>query len=153
MVKYMQPLNNILKKFISDYGLEAGLTLTTIKNQWIRLVGHTIAAHTSPDIIKGKTIFVTVDTPQWMHHLSFYKQEICEKLKPYKVTEVRFKLGKLPVGDSFRKRADAEQEVNNITLSEEDSRYIENTIRSIKDNELKERFRLLLTNALSRKKR
>ncbi len=149
----MQRAGNILKKFINDYGLEAGLTLTIIKNQWIKLVGQTIATHTFPDIIKGNTIFIIVDTPQWMHHLSFYKQDICEKLKPYKVTEIRFKLGRLPVEDSFRKRVDIKQEINNISLTEEDSRYIENTLRSIKDNELKERFRMLLTNALKHKRK
>jgi hypothetical protein len=149
----MQRVGNILKKFINDFGLETGLTLTTIKNQWIELVGQTIATHTSPDIIKGKTIFIIVDTPQWMHHLSFYKQDICEKLKPYKVTEIRFKLGKLRVEDSFRKRAGIKQEINNISLTEEDSRYIENTVRGIKDNELKEKFRALISHALRNEKR
>jgi len=149
----MYPLTSILNKFIKDYGLEAGLTLNKIRNQWAGLVGHTIAMHTSPDIIKGNTIFIAVDTPQWMHHLSFYKQEICEKLKPYKITEVRFKLGKLPAGDSSQKREDAGRKADNVSLTEEDSRFIENTLRSIKDNELKEKFRVLLTDALSRTKR
>ncbi len=149
----MQRAGNILKKFTKEYGLEGGLTLQAIKNQWEHLVGQTIALHTSPDIIKGKILTLVVDTPQWMHHLSFYKQDICEKLKPYKVTEIRFKLGRLPVEDSFRKRVDIKQEINNISLTEEDSRYIENTLRSIKDNELKERFRMLLTNALKHKRK
>jgi hypothetical protein len=149
----MQRVGNILKKFINDFGLETGLTLTTIKNQWIKLVGQTIATHTSPDIIKGKTIFIIVDTPQWMHHLSFYKEDICEKLKPFKVTEIKFKLGRLPVEDSFRKREDVKRKANTIPLTEEDSLFIENTIRSIEDNELKGKFRALLTNSLKHKKK
>lgn len=141
----MQRVGSILKKFVSDYGLESGLTLTAIKNQWIGIVGHTIALHTSPDVIKGKTIFITVDTPHWMHHMGFYKQDILEKLKPYKIDGVRFKLGKLP------ERAVVEQAISDILLTEEDSRYIESTVKSIKDSELKERFRRLLTNALRKK--
>lgn len=144
----MQSLDKILRKFIKDYGLETGLTLTTIRRQWEKLVGQTIASHTCPEEIKGKIIFVTVDTPQWMHHLGFFKQEMCEKLKPYKVTEVRFKLGRL------LKTEDSGEDIKkSIPLTEEDSRYIENTLECIKDSELKEKFRILITDALSHKRR
>ncbi|MEE8330023.1 MAG: DUF721 domain-containing protein [Thermodesulfovibrionia bacterium] len=143
----MQPLSNILKKFVKDYGLDSGITLNIIKNQWIKLVGQNIALHTSPDLIKGNTLFINVDTPQWMHHLSFFKQDICQKLNPYRITEVRFKLGKLP------EAANISKEINSVSLSEEDLRYIENTVRSIKDDELKERFRVLLANTLTLKDR
>ncbi|MEF9475341.1 MAG: DUF721 domain-containing protein [Candidatus Mariimomonas ferrooxydans] len=143
----MQRAGSILKKFINNYGLEAGLTLTRIKNQWIKLVGQNIAIHTSPDLIKGNTLFINVDTPQWMHHLSFFKQDICQKLNPYRITEVRFKLGKLPEAVNISK------EINSVSLSEEDLLYIENTVRSVKDDELKERFRGLLANALTLKDR
>ncbi len=148
----MQRAGSILKKFIRDYGLEAGLTISIIKNQWVNLVGKTIAVHTFPDIMKGNTVFIVVDTPQWMHHLSFYRQDICEKLKPYKVREVRFRLGKLPLEDSFRKKADIRTVINSLPLTDEDSRYIENTIRSLKDKELQQRFRQLLANALTKKR-
>lgn len=149
----MQRAGSILKKFLHNYGLETGLTLATIKNQWLKLVGQTIAIHTSPDLIKGNTLFINVDTPQWMHHLSFFKQDLCHKLKPYKITEVRFKLGKLPVGDSFRKAVNISKEVNSVSLSEEDLRYIENTVRSVKDDGLKEKFRVLLASTLTLKNR
>jgi len=134
----MQRVGGILKGFVKDYGLETGLTLVRIKDQWTNLVGLTIALHTSPDIVKGKTIFILVDTPQWMHHLSFYKQEILEKLKDYKIENIRFKLGRIP------ERADVKQEIPTISLSDEDFRYIEDTIKDIRDDELKEKFRKLL---------
>ncbi len=143
----MQRAGSILKKFLHNYGLETGLTLATIKNQWLKLVGQTIAIHTSPDLIKGNTLFINVDTPQWMHHLSFFKQDLCHKLKPYRITEVRFKLGKLPEAVNISK------EVNNVSLSEEDLRYIENTVRSVKDDGLKEKFRILLASTLTLKNR
>lgn len=134
----MQRIGNIIKGFIKDYSLEGGLTFQKLKNQWPNLVGQTIASHALPDIIKGKTIFITVDTPQWMHHLNFYKQEILEKLKDYKIENVRFKIGKLP------ERIDTKQEINSFSLNAEDFKYIEDTIKDIRDEELKERFRKLL---------
>ena len=144
----MQRVGGILKRFVKDYGLETGLHLAGIKTQWQKLVGQTLAAHTSPDIIKGKTIFINVDTPQWMHHLSFYKQEMLEKLKNYGIENVRLKLGRL--NESC---ADEIKTSNAYQLTEEDAKYIEDTIQNLKNDELKEKFRRLLSDALRHEKR
>lgn len=143
----MHRVGGILKRFISEYGLESGLTLEKIRNHWLKLVGQTIAEHTSPDSIKGETIFIVVDTPQWMHHLSFYKDEIIEKLMSYNINDVRFRLGRLPEETNFQ------AEKNNILLSEEDSQYIKNAVSGLKDDELREKMRLLLTSALTNRKK
>jgi predicted nucleic acid-binding Zn ribbon protein len=143
----MQRAGSILKKFVRDYGLEAGLTLTIVRKQWLSLVGQTIASHTSPDIIRGSTLHITVDTPQWIHHLSFYKHDICEKLKPYKISEIRFKRGRLP------EREDSGQEVTDRTLTDEDIRSIENMVQGLEDKELRQRFQSLLTHAFMRGKK
>jgi hypothetical protein len=142
----MEALNSILKKFIKDLGLESGIILNTIRNQWNEIVGQTIAAHTFPETIKGRVLTLLVDTPQWMHHLSFYKEEIIQKLKPYNMTGVRFKLGRLP------ERSNGRQEEDNPILTEDDQRYIENTLRNIEDEELKEKLRTLLIHGLTRGK-
>ncbi len=144
----MQRVGGILKRFVKDYGLETGLHLAGIKTQWQKLVGQTLAAHTSPDIIKGKTIFINVDTPQWMHHLGFYKQEMLEKLKNYGIENIRLKLGRL---DEYS--VNEFKTANAYQLTEEDSKYIENTIKNLKDDELKEKFRTLLSDALRHNKK
>lgn len=143
----MQPLRNILGKFVKEFGLEGGVVLNTLRSQWVDIVGQTIALHTSPDIIKAKILTLIVDTPQWMHHLSFFKEEISEKLKPYKVDGIRFRLGKLP---------ETVEEIRNkgeITLSDEDLRYIENTVKNITDEELKGKFRILIRHGLAGRKK
>ncbi len=144
----MQRVGGILKNFVKDYGLATGLNLSAIKKQWINLMGQTLAAHTSPDIIKGKTIFIIVDTPQWMHHLSFYKQEILEKLKHYKIENVRFKLGRVDADSATESGA-----ADTRRLTGEDSEYIEDTIQNLKDAALKEKFRILLSDALRHERR
>ncbi len=144
----MQRIGGILKRFVKDHGLETGLNLSTIKKQWIKLAGQTLSAHTTPDIIKGKTIFIIVDTPQWMHHLSFFKQEILEKLKHYKIENVRFKLGRVDAGPATESGAS-----DTCRLTGEDLKYIENAIQNLKDDKLKEKFRILLSDALRHKRR
>ena len=144
----MQRVGGVLKRFVKDYGLETGLHLAGIKTQWQKLVGQTLAAHTSPDIIKGKTIFINVDTPQWMHHLSFYKQEMLEKLKNYGIENIRLKLGRLDESS-----VDEIKTASICQLTEEDAKYIEDTIQNLKNDELKEKFRKLLSDALRHEKR
>jgi hypothetical protein len=142
----MHPLNSILRKFITDFDLTGGLKLSKIKNHWKNIVGHTIASHTCPYILRNGILTLTVDTPQWMHHLGFFKEEIKEKLKEYNVHEVRFSLGKLseaPVNETKN---------CTIEISDSDKRYINNTLKVIKDKELKDRLRVLLLHAVTKGK-
>lgn len=142
----MHSLNTILKKFVKDSGLEGGAALTVLQKQWANIAGQTIASHTSPFTIKNSILTLTVDTPQWMHHLSFVKEEMLDKLEKFNINEVRFRLGRLPapahpVTDNYERM-----------LTDDDKSYIENTLRSIKDKELKKSFRRLLTHALTKGK-
>lgn len=142
----MQPLKNILKQFVRDFGIEGSAFLKTIQNRWESIVGQTIAVHTFPDTIKNRVLTIIVDTPQWIHHLSFYKKDISLKLKEFDINDVRFRLGRLP------ETCNTAQEEEEAALSEEESRYIENTVRNIRDKELKEKFRTLIKHGLTRGK-
>jgi hypothetical protein len=107
-------------------------------------MGETVASHTSPDTAKNGILTVLVDSPQWMHHLSFYKEEMTGKLKGFGISEVRFRIGKVTAGG--RKR----HETPGSALSDDDQRFIENTLKGIRDEELRSRFRRLITHGLTR---
>ncbi len=142
----MHSLRNILGKFVRDFGLEGGVAVNAVRRQWADLVGRTVAAHTFPDTVRGGTLTLIVDTPQWMHHLSFYKDEISSKLRPFNISAIRFRLGRLP-------EEGAKSPVEEVAgLAEEDLRYIENTVKNVKDEELKEKFRTLITHGLTKGK-
>jgi len=143
----MQSLHNILKTFVKDHGLEGGVVLNSLQNQWGNIAGQTVASHTFPDIIKGKVLTLIVDTPQWLHHLSFFKEEIVTKLKSYNVVEVRFKLGKLPENTKETHAA------GDVKLSEDDLIYLDNTLKNLKDEDLREKFRTLIVHGLMRGKK
>lgn len=145
----MEPLQNILRSFAREFGIEGGAGLNAIRRLWADVVGQTIATHTYPDTIKTKVLTIIVDTPQWMHHLSFYKEVIHEKLTSYNIGGIRFRLGKIP------EKADKQRQEFNAGLTDDDLRYIENTLKNLKDEELKEKFRVLITHGLTkdRKKR
>ena len=142
----MQPLRNILKEFIKDFGIEGGAALAVIRRQWIDIVGQTVAIHTFPDTIRKKVLTIIVDTPQWMHHLSFFKEDISEKLTSYDIESIRFRLGRLP------QKTEMLHKENDITLSDEDLRFLENTVKHVKDEELREKFKKLISHGLTKGK-
>lgn len=143
----MQSLQSLLKKFTKDFNLEGGVVITALRDKWADLVGETIAVHTFPDMIKGKELTLIVDSPQWRHHLDFLKNDICAKVERYGIAELRFRIGKIPESKGKLSRA-VEAE-----LTEDDLRYIDNTIKNVKDEELKETFRKLIAHGLTRRKR
>lgn len=142
----MHALQEILRKLAKNYGIEGGAILNSIRRNWKDIVGKTIAIHTAPDTIKNRTLSIKVDTPQWMHHLSFFKEDIIEKLKSYNVKDVRFRIGRLSQTIEKTSKQD------DIILSDDDQRYLENTIHSVKDEELKEKFKSLISHGLTKGK-
>lgn len=143
----MHSLNGLLKKYFKESGIENGLLVNKLQKNWPKLVGKTIAAHTSPEAIKDKQLTIAVDTPQWMHHLGFFKEEISEKLKQYDMTEIRFKLGGLS------KAEDSIPSPRKPELSNDDFAYIEDTLKDINDPELKEKLTKLITHGLTENRR
>jgi len=142
----MESLRKILGEFSKDLGIESGSVLNAVRRKWAGIVGPAVAAHTYPDTISSKVLIIIVDTPQWMHHLSFYKEEISEKLKFCNMEGVRFRLGRLPE----KKEAPlAEEEAG---LTDEDLRFLENTVNNVKDEELREKFRKLIVHGLTKGK-
>jgi hypothetical protein len=143
----MNSLRNILGKFAKDIGIDSGVALNQLRKQWINLVGKPIAVHTYPDSVKSGNLSVVVDTPQWIHHLGFYKNEILDKLKPLGVHSIRFRLGRIP------EYLNEDVSPEDSELSEEDLRYIDNTVSSLKDEELRDTFRTLIRHGLTKGKK
>jgi hypothetical protein len=143
----MEPLRKILGEYTKDFGIESGIALNAVRRKWADIVGPAVAAHTFPDTISSNVLTIIVDTPQWMHHLSFFKEDISEKLKFRNLTGVRFRLGRLP------EKADSRISEEAAGLTDEDLRFLENTVKNIKDEELKEVFRKLIVHGLTKGKK
>lgn len=142
----MESLHKILGQYTKDLGIESGSVLNAIRRKWPGIVGPAVAAHTFPDTISSKVLIIIVDTPQWMHHLSFFKEEISEKLRFCNMQGVRFKLGRIP------EIKDVPPGKEDTVLADDDLRFLENTIGNIKDEELKETFRKLIVHGLTKGK-
>jgi len=140
----MEPIGTIFNRIVRDIGLEGVKRLSSIRREWSGLMGGVISTHAYPDGLKGDMLVVVVESPQWMHHLSFYKEEMALKLERFGVKRIRFRLGRLPSSPTV---ASTPQE---RPLTEEDRRYLDDTLRDIKDEELRGRLESLLLHGLTR---
>ncbi len=73
-------ISPILKKMTRDLGLEKEMALHQLRQDWPGLVGETIAAHTFPEKMKFKTLTLLVDSPAWIHELTFLKSGLIKKI-------------------------------------------------------------------------
>ncbi len=143
----MEPIGIIFNRIAKDIGLESGRKIHSIRKQWSELVGKTIATHTYPETIRGDVLILMVETPQWMHHLTFYKEKITLKLDVFGIKKVNFRLGKLP--DS----CNSLHEDKELLLTEDDRKYIDETLKDIKDEDIKDKLRSLLIHGLTKGRR
>jgi predicted nucleic acid-binding Zn ribbon protein len=143
----MYPLHKILRKIVKSHGLEGGAVLNTLRKKWGSLMGQAIAAHTVPETVRNHILTIVVDTPQWMHHLSFYKEDIVEKLKSYNINGIRFRVGRVEAGTT--KPVNTE----NIELSDDESKYLDSVTKNIRDEELRKQFQSLIAHGLKKGKK
>lgn len=79
----MQKISGILNKLLKQYGLEGKIIEYTIADKWEEIAGKIIASHTYPAGLHHKMLYVIVDSPVWLQELSFYKNDIIEKVNKY----------------------------------------------------------------------
>jgi hypothetical protein len=143
----MEPIGTIFNRIVRDIGLENARKINVIRKKWAELVGEVISNHAYPETLKGDMLILTVESPQWMHHLTFYKDEIITRLNTLGIKRVNFRLGKLPVYTNTTTK------VKEIPLTENDKEYVNDILKDIKDDELRERLKRLLLHGLTRGKK
>jgi len=95
----MQKVSGILEKLLKQYGLEGKMVEYTMADKWEAIVGKIIAAHSRPTGIHHKRLYVIVDSPVWLQEMSFYKDDLVEKVNNYYgkkiIKEVSLKTGQI----------------------------------------------------------
>ncbi len=76
-------MSGILNKLIKEYGLEGKMTEYMIAERWETIVGKTIAVHSQPTEIRYRKLYVIVDSHVWLQEISFYKEDLINKVNRY----------------------------------------------------------------------
>jgi len=139
----MQTVSNILDEFLKDLNLNRGKTLQCIRNNWESIIGDGIAPHTYAASLKGQCIDVIVDSSVWLQNLTFLKGMILEKFREYKIQDIRYRVGKIPESEQsaagHKKRK----------LSDEEQAFIQKSVLTIEDRELRKCLENLMITAMS----
>lgn len=154
----MERLGNKLAGLIRRLGLEDAAKLQGIKARWSELVGPQLSEHLEPGFVSGATLHITASSPLWLEQAGFYREEILKRLAPLGVRDIKFKPGALPgkfsrkspgkTGRSFT--PSDEPSAESLTLTDDEARQVEIALYPIRDGELKELCRGIMSKAISR---
>jgi hypothetical protein len=142
-------VDSLLRPLVRGFGIESSIRFIEIKKNWHMLFDEPLSRHMMPCKMTEGEILLNVDSPVWLQELNYFKKDIIEKLSPYGIKEVRFKLGQVS------KRTGPEvcnQSFTLNTLTPEEVSYIEKTVSQIIDEELRGTVRRTIEKAISSKK-
>ncbi len=143
----MEKAGSLLGPVVRRLGIESGVRLAQIKNDWLTLFEKPVSLHMSPSRLTEGELLLNVDSPIWIQQLNFFRKEILKKLSRYGVREIRFRIGRVsPV------KAREETSPRPSELSSEDARFIECLVDRIGDTELKNAVRAAARKSLRTKK-
>jgi len=90
----------ILSRLAKRLGLESRLFELRLQRQWYEIVGDPIAAHTWPDQIRFKKLYLLVRNSVWLQQLTFFKPALLAKINDQTgvelVTDIIFRVAELP---------------------------------------------------------
>jgi len=75
-----QTLGAAIREMLSSYRLEGKLQQARIIEAWPKVTGKMITNHTRDIYIKGRKLFVQLDSPALKNELSYSKSQIVEAL-------------------------------------------------------------------------
>ncbi len=152
MPKKLERLSSSLGSALRACGLQGRLVEYRIFVQWEKTVGPAIARHARPRVLRGKKLYLSVDSAAWMQQLSLMKPEIIEKLNSNVgtgvVKEIALNLGEIEYAaerppDSARPRA---------PLSAEERERIDGIVQGIADSETRDALKHLIERDFQSKK-
>jgi len=140
-------VGDLLPAFAERGGWGQVMDLCRLRAAWGDLVGPAVAAHSHPEQIGRGRLTVTVDNSAWLMQLSFYRDEMREKVAGLlggdKVAEVFLKVGRIPREGTSRRAAP-------VPPPPGAAREVEACVAQVEDPEVKDALRSLLLADLSR---
>ena len=149
------PLAEVLRKFMKKQGLPPVNGDPALRRLWNEAVGDQIAAHTMPDSIRRGTLFVKVSSSVWMHQLQFLKKDILQRFNGLygkeTVRSLNFSIGEIPAPPPGH-HDPASPAASLAALNARDQRLVQESLAAVRDPELQEILRRVMTREISRRR-
>lgn len=141
----MKSVGSGVFSIIRELGLEEEFKLAIIRLHFYDFVNPPLSDHLWPASLKRGELLVLVDSDLWLFEVRKYKSQFVQKLNPYGVREVRFRLGRV-----FRRKRRPDAGEQPVQLKEI-PKDIEGLVDSeISDPELRDRIKRVISRALAR---
>lgn len=89
----VQPLDDLVNKFLRQEGLEMPLLQKRLIDAWDKVTGETVVRYTTEKFIKNQTLFVKINNPALRQDLNMMRSQLVIRLndavKSMVITEVR----------------------------------------------------------------
>ncbi|MEK6803258.1 MAG: DUF721 domain-containing protein [Nitrospirota bacterium] len=149
----LDSFGSILAGVAHRLGLESKLFEARLRRQWPDIVGEPIAAHTRPDHIRFKKLYVLVHNSVWLQQLTFLKPVLLEKVNAMAgqplVTEIVLRIGEFTADHSSIAEATPDSGPLAIQPSPQLLREVTLHAQGIQDQALREHLVTLMAQALS----
>lgn len=140
-----EPLGGLLQSSLNGTSLGDRLKDLAVWRHWEQVVGPAIARRARPLRLSGGVLTVVVASAPWMQQLSFMKAELTQRLNTClgeeRVREIVLRSGQV------KPETVTDETVQPVArpLSPLELDWIEQQVREIPDDELREQFRALMT--------
>lgn len=138
--------DSLIGPLIKNLDLEDGVRLAEIRKSWQSLFQKPLPCHMSPSRLSGGDLLLNVDSPIWLQEMNIHREEVLQKLTPFGVRSVRFRLGKVSAGTIPEVKR---QKIKTKTLTPEERSYIEEITSRISDERLKRAATTAIERAIS----
>lgn len=143
----MRSTEILIPSLFRSFGLTAKLDEHRLMADWAGIVGPQIASHATPRDVRGKVLWVVVDSSTWLHELTLLKPLLLEKIGPHvrtaTIQDVRFVIGEVRVLEPVPTGRQAPV----APLPPEDEAAVERAVSELADSEIRESARRLLRTA------
>ena len=143
----MKKTGAVLGPLLRNLGLESGVRLARIKNDWYEIFDEQITSHLFPVSFSDRELLLHVTSPIWMQQCSYHKSEIIKKLSAYDVQDIRFRLGRIP-----QKKQAISPPRKTSELTPENRFFISELLSDVSDESLKESIKKALEKSLTARK-
>ncbi|MDQ6734124.1 MAG: DUF721 domain-containing protein [Nitrospirota bacterium] len=95
----LTPIASALDDLAQRFGLSVRLLEHRLQRQWPAIVGEHVAAHTRPESIRFKKLYVIADSSVWVQQLAFLKPSLLESINTAAgssiVTDIVLRIGEV----------------------------------------------------------
>lgn len=153
-----QPLSlaDVLQKVMKKQGIPLATGDPSLRRVWNEAVGEQIAAQTLPDGIRRGILHVKVASSVWMHQLQFLKKDILQRFNSLHgketVRALNFSIGEVPAPPTGSGNAVVSPALGLSSLNTRDERLVKESLAAVRDPELQEILRRVMTKEISRRR-